>query len=748
MTNTPVQRAELDWDELTRNILEFQELMPTLRNLFQAGEDEAQVDALEHALTVGAVLFKDIPETKKKFEEYERVTKEREAKCKEIGQRLLEKTKELTSLTAQVSSLKRDKTRLGGEVSEIENLKLSEELALEQTKLQHSDLNDRIPHVEQRERVLRGKELQLKDTVAGQLLERESVSDKVINMENTADKPRESHRQTQNYKSRRNASRLDEDDTGDFRDNTSSMGNAAYAMRDKPLDLDETEGPRDLLKRRVLTLEKQLEEKCAAIDGLQADVKAAGNRTPIDDERWFEHEANLCKPQSQLSKDISGRVPFHKSLDETGQPSRDAEKSLRSQVHGSHKLNVRAEARVGSPPRYPNRPLQLKEPLVEPDRPSVTYDQQTELAVWKQKYDVEKTRRLDLERERVILLQDTDATVSMSRKRTREDDDYHEDEQQWTRRARHGLLQPAPIAREQLSPRSSSRPNLAAARREDSAGGSLTFGKAWPAQHASRPLNGQNLLRHDAGQTPRYGHPQVTGAKHIRQRGSPVAPERIERERPVIIEEDSEEDWVQQPTSHLKSNGAGVAEPSSALRYQVGTSETKTRSRRRDTLSRSGDLRPSPQSDLGEDEAHAADPMSSADTLRRTSRKITRPNDGAARPRLATLVLTRTRLEQEDFPSWLPGEVREIILTQYDDWNKRNPRWYKSTTYSRSKCLTRKLRKLGTNTHQDDKVCEDCEKEGQACLRYSDQGQVTLVPLRDSLKQGTKEDVGYWILST
>ncbi|KIV81366.1 hypothetical protein PV11_03557 [Exophiala sideris] len=635
MSNTPVPQGQLDWDELTRDILEFQEVMPTLRNIFQAGEDEAQIDALEHALTVGAVLFKDIPETKKKFEEYERVTKEREAKCKEIGQRLLEKTKELTSLTAQVSSLKRDKTRLEGEVSEIENLKLSAELALEQTKLEHSDFNDRIPHVEQRERVLRGKEVQLKDTVSGQLLERESVSGKVINMENTADKPRESHRQRQNYKPRRNASRLDEDDTGDFRDNTSSMGNAVYAMRDKPLDL-----------------------------------------------------------------------------------------------------------------RYPNRPLQLKEPLVEPDRPSATHHHQTELAVWKQKYDVEKTRRLDLERERVILLQDTDATVSMSRKRTREDDDCHEHEQQWTRRARHGLHQPAPIAREQLSPRSSSHPNLAAARREDSAGGSLTFGKARPAQHASRPLNGQNLLRHDAGQTPRYGHPQVTGAKHIRQRGSPVAPERAERERPVIIEEDSEEDWMQQPTSHLQSNVAGAAEPSSALRYRVGTPETKIKSRRRNTISQSGDLRPSPQSDLGEDEAHAADPMSSADTLRRTSRKITRPNDGAARPRLATLVLTRIRLEQEDFRSWLPGEVREIILTQYDDWNKRNPRWYKSTTYSMSKCLTRKLRKLGTNTHQHDKVCEDCEKEGGACLRYSDQGQVTLVPLRDSLRQGTKEDVGYWILST
>jgi len=729
MSNTPVPQDQLDWDELTRNILEFQEVMPTLRNIFQAGEEDAQIDALEHALTVGAVLFKDIPETKKKFEEYERVTKEREAKCKEIGQRLLEKTKELTSLTAQVSSLKRDKTRLEGEVSEIENLKLSAELALEQTKLEHSDFNDRIPHVEQRERVLRGKELQLKDTVAGQLLERESVSDKVINMENTADKPRESHRPKQNYKPRQDASRLYEDDTGDFRDNTSSMGNAVYAMRDNPLDFDETEGPRDLLTRRVLTLEKQLEEKCAAIEGLQADVKAA-------------------ETQSQLSKDISGRVPFHKSLDETGETSRDAEKSLRNQVHGSQKLSVRAEGRVGSPPRYPNRPLQLKEPLVKPDRPSVTHDHQTELAVWKQKYDVEKTRRLDLERERVILLQDTDATVSMSRKRTREDDDYYEDEPQWIRRARHGLHQPAPIAREQPSPRSSSRPNLAAARREDSAEGSLTFGKARPAQHASQPLNGQNLLRHDAGQTPRYGHPQVTGAKHIRQRGSPVAPERGERERPVIIEEDPEEDWMQQPTSHLKGNGAGAVEASSALRYRVGTSETKTKSRRRDTISQSEDLSPSPQSDLGEDEAHAADPMSSADTLRRTSRKITRPNDGAARPRLATLVLTRTRLEQEDFPSWLPGEVREIILTQYDDWNKRNPRWYKSTTYSMSKCLTRKLRKLGTNTHQDDKVCEDCEKEGGACLRYSDQGQVTLVPLRDSLRQGTKEDVGYWILST
>lgn len=113
-------------------------------------------------------------------------------------------------------------------------------------------------------------------------------------------------------------------------------------------------------------------------------------------------------------------------------------------------------------------------------------------------------------------------------------------------------------------------------------------------------------------------------------------------------------------------------------------------------------------------------------------------------PQITKLRLTSQQINAQEFPSWLPAEVRTLILEQLEDWDYRRPSWSRSKAFSMSKCLNQKLRKLASDCDPD-MACFPCEATGRVCARYTGLDVVTLVPLGDEARSGTRSDKGYWI---
>ncbi|KAJ9605035.1 hypothetical protein H2200_010424 [Cladophialophora chaetospira] len=136
--------------------------------------------------------------------------------------------------------------------------------------------------------------------------------------------------------------------------------------------------------------------------------------------------------------------------------------------------------------------------------------------------------------------------------------------------------------------------------------------------------------------------------------------------------------------------------------------------------------------------------ISSADG--RPQRDSTTPSTPDEQDRAITKVtMTRRQLKAGRFEDWLPQEVRDSVLTQFADWNKRKSDWHKNSRGSATICLSRKLRKIGSNGAEADSACNDCTAEGEVCVRYNGDGSITIVPLRKKDRRGTSRDKEYWL---